>query len=154
MGQQEAVATVVQSMEAAAEEPMGETAAGEEGGEWTAALGGSNMGAARGCTQCSREAVREGSSQGSKVAASCSAERVPAEASWGDLSDTQPHSLPGLCVVTAGLNVCAVPIVGRCHHCWGKEHHLCWTTTWLLWTAGNSTQSVTACNCPDSSNQV
>ena len=28
----------------------------------------------------------------------------------------------------------------------GKEHDLCGTTTWLQWTAGNSTQPVTACS--------
>ena len=36
----------------------------------------------------------------------------------------------------------------------GKEHHLCGTTTWLQWTAGNSTQPVTACNGRGSSNWV
>ena len=46
--------------------------------------------------------------------------------SGGELSDTQPHSLPGLCAVTVGLGVCAVPIVGLCRHCWGAGTPLTW----------------------------
>ena len=29
-------------------------------------------------------------------------------------------------MVTAGLSVCAVPIVGLCHHCWGEGIPLMW----------------------------
>ena len=134
--------TVVQPMEAAAEDPMEETAGG---GRWTTALGGSNMGAARGCSQCSREKLRQGSSQWvpalsttdglwepldcqkSKFRsdASCGCAHVP-EASGGELSDTQPHLLSGLCVMAAGLSVCTVPIVGLCHYCWGGGTPLMW----------------------------
>ena len=74
MCQQKAVGTVVQLADAAAEEPVGETATQEE------------------------EKVRQ----------------LPWEA------------VPGLCVVTARLSVCAVPIVGRCHHCWGEGIPLMW----------------------------
>ena len=114
-------------------------------GRWAAALGGSNMGAARGCSQCSGEIVREGRSnwesalsvadglreplncQTSKFRSnlSCGYAHAPV-AGGGGLSDTQPHPLPGLCVVTAGLSVCAVPIVGLCHHCWGEGTPLMW----------------------------
>ena len=88
------------------------------------------MGAARGCSQCSRETVREGSSQWvpalsaadglweplgcqkSKLRSdpSCGCSHAPV-ASGGELSYTQPHSLSGQCVVTAGLSEYAVPIV-------------------------------------------
>ena len=98
------------------------------------------MGAARGCSQCGRETIREGSSQWVPALGAADGLWEPLvyqkskfrsdpfyccahapEASGGELNDTQPHSLPGLCVVTAGLSEYAVPIVGLCHHCGGGD---------------------------------
>ena len=49
---------------------------------------------------------------------------------WVSLSCGYAHALVagrgGLCVVTAGLGVCAVPIMGLCHHCWGEGIPLLW----------------------------
>ena len=49
---------------------------------------------------------------------------------WASLSCGYAHASVagrgGLCVVTAGLSVCAVPIVGLCHHCWGEGIPLMW----------------------------
>ena len=90
-----------------------------EGG-WTAALGGSNKGAARGCSQCSREAGREGCSQCSRRG----------------LSVTQPHSLSGLRVVLEGLGLGATasPIMGLRHNSWVLEHQ--------SWGEGNDPAAV------------
>ena len=90
------------------------------------------MGAARGCSHCSRETVTGGSSQWvpalsatdgrwepldcqrSKFRSdpSCGCFHAPV-ASGGELSGTQLHSLSGQCVVTAGLSEYTVPIVGE-----------------------------------------
>ena len=56
----------------------------------------------------------------------------------------------GLCVVTAGLSVCAVPIVGLCHHCWGEGIPLMWDydlATVDCW------QSHSTCHCLQQSRQ-
>ena len=49
---------------------------------------------------------------------------------WASLSCGYAHASVagrgGLCVVTAGLSVCAVPIAGLCHHCWGEGTPLMW----------------------------
>ena len=49
---------------------------------------------------------------------------------WASLSCGYAHASAavrgGLCVMTAGLSVCAVPIVGLCHHCWGEGTPLLW----------------------------
>ena len=93
------------------------------------------MGAARGCNQCKGEVVSEGCSQWEpalsvadgllepldcqksmfRVNPSCGYAHAPV-AGGGGLSDTQLYPLPRLCVVTAGLSVCGVPIAHHLMH--------------------------------------
>ena len=57
----------------------------------------------------------------------------------------------GLCVVTAGLSVGAVPIMGLCHHCWGEGIPLMWDydlATVDCW------QPCSTCHCLQRSRQI
>ena len=62
----------------------------------------------------------------------------------GESSVTQPHSLSGLRVVTAGLSVCAVPIMGQSHHCWGGGTPLMWDYDLAVVGCG---QLYSTCHC-------
>ena len=137
---------------------FGEARGRDQGGRGTAAPGSISRGAASAASGCSK-----GVSQWEPALSVADRLLEPLDCQvhvndmskfWASLSCGYAHASVagrgGLCVVTAGLSVCAVPIVGLCHHCWGEGIPLMWDydlATVDCW------QSHSTCHCLQQSRQ-
>jgi len=131
----------------------------EQGGGGTASPGSISRGAASAASGCS-----EGGSQWEPALSVADGLLEPLDCQvhvndmskfWASLSCGYAHASVagrgGLCVVTAGLSVGAVPIMGLCHHCWGEGIPLMWDydlATVDCW------QPCSTCHCLQRSRQI